>query len=186
MGRVREAVFSMLAPHIPGAVILDLFAGCGLLGLEALSRGAHSAFFVDVAPKAVQTIQKNVILCHQEDKCVTLRGSAMHPRTLETLQQRATQHHGTHKPFDLVFIDPPYGRGWVADTLQVLAQQATTEARFLAPHAVIVTEQEAAAEPVASSAWHRLQNRRYGDTRIVLWQSSSEGQALPPPMEQQQ
>ena len=169
MGRVREAMFSMLAPQMPGATLLDLFAGCGLLGLEALSRGAQSAFFVDLEPKAVQLIKKNVTLCGMDTRALAQQGSALHKTTLKRIKHLADQHHGHHRAFDLVFLDPPYRQGLVASTLQVLAHMAQSEIKFLAPEAIVVTEQEAniKTEPLAS--WHCVKNKRYGDTRIIFW-----------------
>lgn len=169
MGRVREALFSMLMAQIPGATVLDLFAGCGLLGLEALSRGAHAAFFVDLEPKAVQIIKKNVTLCGMGDHGMVQHGSACNPATLEKVQQLATQHHGNHKAFDVVFVDPPYRKGLVASSLQALTMMANTEPHFLATDAIVVTEQEAETSVEPLPSWSMLQNRRYGETRLVLW-----------------
>ena len=187
MGRVREAMFSMLAARIPGATVLDLFAGCGLLGLEALSRGAHRAFFVDLEPKAMQLIKKNVALCGMAAHSMTRRGSALHEKTLSKRKPWADQHDGCHKPFDLVFLDPPYRQGLVVRALQVLAQRDQAEADFLAPGAIVVTEQEAEfdvgveqglaeSQVSAQNVWHVLQNRRYGDTRIIFWHRPTRGE----------
>ena len=180
MGRVREAMFSMLAQQIPGATVLDLFAGCGLLGLEALSRGAHSVFFVDLEPKAVQLIKKNCTMCGMGERGVAQPGDALLQKTLNRVKYVADQHHGNCRAFDLVFIDPPYRRGLVTSSLQVLAQMPQTGAtqagetqtatQFLAANVLIVTEQEADAKIEALATWHMLQNRRYGDTRIIFWQ----------------
>ncbi|MBF0400351.1 MAG: 16S rRNA (guanine(966)-N(2))-methyltransferase RsmD [Magnetococcales bacterium] len=166
MGRVRESLFSMLARHVIGATSLDLFAGCGLLGLEALSRGAQTTFFVDIERKAVQSIEKNVTLCGVHGHSVILQGDALHPHTLDQITAWTTQRADGHQPFNLVFLDPPYRRGLVTSAVQRLAQST-----LLAPGAIIVAEQEAETEPEASSPWQLLQNRRYGDTRIIFWQT---------------
>lgn len=78
MGRVREALFSMLGHHTTGAIVLDLFAGGGLLGLEALSRGADHTFFVDLEWKAVHCIEKNVTLCGVQARSTILQGDLLH------------------------------------------------------------------------------------------------------------
>ncbi len=170
MGRVRESLFSMLAHQLPGATVLDLFAGCGLLGLEALSRGARQAFFVDLEWKAVQSIEKNVTLCGVPGHNTVLQGNLLHHRTWERIQQRAAPRLVAtppveNGPFDLVFLDPPYRQGLVGGTLRILAQTS-----LLAPGALIVVEQEAEAEPEPVADWHGVQNRRYGDTRLLFWQ----------------
>ena len=174
MGRVREAMFSMLTPYIPHATVLDLFAGCGLLGLEALSRGARSAFFVDLEQKAVQLIKKNVTLCSQQEYSRAYQGSALHPQTLRWVKQDADSYHRKNRPFDVVFLDPPYRKGLVARALQALTQIAQTDPHFLAATAVIVTEQEAEAKIEPLDFWHVLQNRQYGDTRIIFWHRKAE------------
>lgn len=176
MGRVRESLFSMLARHVTHATALDLFAGCGLLGLEALSRGAETIFFVDLAQKAVQSIEKNVTLCGVRERSVILRGDALHHHTLNQISTWAKQNPAGHKPFNLVFLDPPYRLGLVSSATQRLEQSG-----LLAPGAIIVAEQEAETEPEPALSWHLLQNRRYGDTRIIFWQTPrQEGPPSPP------
>lgn len=177
MGRVREAIFSMLAHHTPGATVLDLFAGCGLLGLEALSRGAHTAFFVDLEPKAVQLIKQNVALCGMETVSTTQRGSAILPPVLQRIHTATAKKHTGHKPFDLIFLDPPYHQGLVARTLQAIEkceQHALTVSSgtpFLAKSAIIITEQEANIPLESTASWRIIQDRRYGETRVTFWQS---------------
>ncbi|MEO5364733.1 MAG: RsmD family RNA methyltransferase, partial [Magnetococcus sp. DMHC-8] len=78
----------------------------------------------------------------------------------------AIRQHGGEGCFDLVLLDPPYRQGLVASTVRTLAQ-----ARLLRPGAVIAAEQEAETEPVAITPWQVLQNRCYGDTRILVWQT---------------
>ncbi|MEO5339376.1 MAG: 16S rRNA (guanine(966)-N(2))-methyltransferase RsmD [Magnetococcus sp. MYC-9] len=176
MGRVRESLFSMLARHIREALVLDLYAGCGLLGLEAISRGARHSFFVDLEWKAVQFIEKNVTLCGLPSRSTLLQGDVRLHSTLERVKQLAnpmvTEQHpgfpsaGGGACFDLVFLDPPYRQGLIAGTLAVLEQTC-----LLAPGAIIVVEQEAEAAPEPSAPWPLLQNRRYGNTRLLLWQT---------------
>ncbi|MBU0910406.1 MAG: 16S rRNA (guanine(966)-N(2))-methyltransferase RsmD [Proteobacteria bacterium] len=99
--RAREALFSILAQEVVGARVLDLFAGTGALGLEALSRGAESAVFVDKGHPAVSLISKNIQLCGFWEKSVVLQRDLT--RSLSFLQP-----HATACGFSLVFIDPPY------------------------------------------------------------------------------
>ncbi len=97
--RVREALFSILGARVEGAHVLDLFAGSGALGIEALSRGAAAATFVDAAPDAVRVLRGNLAALGEEAEVV--HGDAL--RWLRAAPRRARQ-------YDLVFLDPPYRR----------------------------------------------------------------------------
>jgi len=125
--RVREAVFNILGQKMRDARVLDLFAGTGALGLEALSRGAAHAVFVDGAASSCGIIQKNIDRCHM-DQLTTLihldiMGRPFPPTLMDT-------------PFDLIFMDPPYGKGYVETTL---AKAGFMD--LLAPSGIIITEQ---------------------------------------------
>src|SRR5690606_10612902 len=109
--RVREALFNILAPWVPGARVLDLYAGTGALGIEALSRGAQEAVFVERQPRVVQVLRAN------------LRHTGLAPLARVRVGDAAREiirlaRHGER--FDLVFMDPPYGRGLARDTLLTL------------------------------------------------------------------
>jgi 16S rRNA (guanine966-N2)-methyltransferase len=125
--RVREAIFNILGPGIRDARVLDLFAGTGAMGLEALSRGAHNAVFVDSALPSCAIIRKNIDLCKMAEKALLIHHDILHlslPQGLEA------------DPFDLIFMDPPYGKGHVETTLE--------KAGFidlLAPKGIVVAEQ---------------------------------------------
>ena len=101
--RVREAIFNVIAhgpyPALEGARVLDLFAGAGALGLEALSRGAARALFVDDHPKARALLRENIEICDALGRTKVFRRDAT----------RLGPHRG--EPFDILFLDPPYGRG---------------------------------------------------------------------------
>ncbi|MBF0183992.1 MAG: 16S rRNA (guanine(966)-N(2))-methyltransferase RsmD [Magnetococcales bacterium] len=170
MGLIRHSLFQLLQPHLAESRVLDLFAGCGLLGLEALSRGAKEVFFVDLQRKAVQSIEKNVTLCGVRNRCTLLQGNLSHEETWHKICHEASTIAHPAAPvkengFDLVLMDPPYRQGWIPVILHRLQQS-----NLLSPGAVIATEQEAQEEPPSSTPWRLLDNRRYGDTRIVLWQ----------------
>lgn len=98
--RAREAWMSIVQPELPGARVLDLYAGSGALGLEALSRGAESADFVDVAPAAIKAIRENGTLLGALDRMRIHRGEAL--RYAQKLEAGA---------FDIAFADPPYNLG---------------------------------------------------------------------------
>lgn len=123
--RVREAVFNIIGPGIRGMRVLDLFAGTGALGLEALSRGAASAVFVDTS---CAVIRKNVALCRMAEQSTIishdLSGGPLPPSLFE-------------RPFGLIFMDPPYRQG-LADT--VLAAAGFGE--LIAPKGMVIVEQD--------------------------------------------
>jgi len=150
--RVRENIFNILTggrfgDPITNARVLDLFAGTGALGLEAISRGAAHATFIDDGDAAMALIKKNVALCKAEGVTRIFRGNA-------------TQL-GIHadKPFDLVFLDPPYGRN-----LGTKALDAALIGGWVANNALIVLEEGSAVSAPANFAI--LDRRRYGDTHV--------------------
>ncbi len=111
--RAKEAVFSMLQFELADARVLDLFAGSGQMGLEALSRGAAHAVFCDASKKAVEIIKANVTLTHSESTSEIV--CADYTACLARLS-------GT-PPFDLVFLDPPYALGLLPTALKALADK---------------------------------------------------------------
>jgi len=156
--RAREALFSIIGPEVVGAAVVDLYAGTGALGLEALSRGAASALFVDLHNDPLGLIGKNIELCgFSERSCLVRRDLT---KGLFFLAQLAPA-----EGFDLVFIDPPYGKG--------LAMMALTELgrlELLAGKALVVAEEDSSAVFAESYQGLRLfDQRRYGDTGFWLF-----------------
>ena len=152
--RTRESLFNILAggrfgDPVTGARVLDLFAGTGALGLAALSRGAVHATFVDDGAKALGLIRQNIALC----------GAEAETRIVKRDARRLPPHDGP--PHDLVFLDPPYGKGLG----EVALAQALVQG-WIAPGALIVWEDSAAITPPAGVTL--LDSRRYGDTVISL------------------
>lgn len=147
--RVRESLFNVLMGHgLPqGARVLDLFAGTGALGLEALSRGAVHATFVDNGRVAQGLIRENLAKARRADDATVLSSAA-------------DKLPATSVPCDLIFLDPPYGKFLGGPA--VLAAKAQG---WLAPDALIVME-DSAPQPVAGFA--QVDLRRYGDTHITL------------------
>jgi 16S rRNA (guanine(966)-N(2))-methyltransferase RsmD len=148
--RVREALFSILGASTHDARVLDLFAGSGALGIEALSRGARSAVFVDAAPKAIDAITANLATLAIEADVRRLPARA----ALRAASARA-------EAYDLVFLDPPYRRA--AELGRELSEALPA---VLAPGARVVTESDRRAPlqldlPLADE-------RRYGDTVIRI------------------
>lgn len=159
-GRVRESLFSMLAARgalFPGARVLDLFAGAGSVGIEALSRGAGTAVFVERNPAVARVLREN------------LRGLGLSPteaRVLEADVAKALPRLAA-KGFDLVTIDPPYGQGLLPPTLGRLVSLG-----LVAPGGVVAAEIEAGLtlDPAdVAPGLICLTDRTYGQTRIILW-----------------
>lgn len=149
--RVREALFSILGAHVDGARVLDLFAGSGALGIEALSRGALSTVFVDDAPGAIRAIRANL----------DALGATADVRRADALRFLGAASAGRDQ-YDLVFLDPPYR---LADTLAGRLSEALPA--VLAPGAVAVAESDRRA-PLALDL-PQLDERRYGDTLIRIY-----------------
>ena len=154
--RLRESLFNILVhaygDPVAGARVLDLFAGTGALGLEALSRGAAFTLFVDDGAEARALIRGNV-------DALGLGGATKIYRR-DATKLGATGPNGV---FSLAFLDPPYGR--------MLAEPALVSAReggWFAPGAVVVVEEAADAHFVAPAGFAELERRDYGDTRLIV------------------
>ncbi|GGH33631.1 16S rRNA (guanine966-N2)-methyltransferase [Cribrihabitans marinus] len=149
--RVRESLFSVLThlDAVQGAAVLDLFAGTGALGLEALSRGAAHATFVDQGRVAQDLIRRNIALTGCAERTELIRRDAA----------RLPANPGT--PCDLVFLDPPYGKG-----LGEKALLAAEAGGWLAAGALVVWEEHAAMP--APPGFALQDTRRYGDTHVTL------------------
>ncbi|MGC8787075.1 MAG: 16S rRNA (guanine(966)-N(2))-methyltransferase RsmD [Anaerolineae bacterium] len=159
--RVREAIFNILGERVQGATVLDLYAGTGALGLEALSRGAAQVVFVEQHHQVRHLLQRNLTALGVADQARLVAG-----RVLPTLPQLA---RGGQR-FDLVFLDPPYGLGLAAATLKVLAAHNLVKTGGLVVVECHRTEELAPAYPPL----HRCDCRTYGTTSISLYQSATD------------
>ncbi|HIJ90032.1 MAG: 16S rRNA (guanine(966)-N(2))-methyltransferase RsmD [Desulfobulbaceae bacterium] len=156
--RAREAIFSILAAKVAGARVLDLFAGTGALGLEALSRGAILAVFVDAQRSVIELIERNVALCGFTDRAMVLQRDLAKGLAFLAAKQPA---HG----FDLVFLDPPYG-----STLALRGLECLAAGTFLAAKAVVVLEDAAEAQyPQTLGPLTCFDRRRYGEAGFWLY-----------------
>ena len=167
LGRVRETLFNWLADQVEDSDCLDLFAGSGALGFEALSRGAKSAVLVDNSRKAIQTLRRTAERLGATN-CTIRQQSA-----LGFLRQAAAQGTddetdatGIVKQWDIVFLDPPFASGLLAASLDALRTHQS-----LRPGAKVYFELERRGA-IALDDWTILKQRTVGDTRFGLLASS--------------
>ena len=158
--RAREGLFNVLAhgdfggggqSPLAGARVLDAFAGCGALGLEALSRGAAHATFLEADRRACATIERNLEVLGEAARGRVLRGDALHPPLARA------------GACNLVFLDPPYRKALAPPALAALAG-----AGWLAPGALVAVEQEAGEALMPPEGFAPLDERRYGRTRFTI------------------
>ena len=172
--RVRETVFNWLAPYLPGARVLDAFAGSGALGIEALSRGAGEVVLLDRDARCVATIAEQL----QAWQVEPARYHVQRADSIEWLSRRAvTGRDGdAHGPFDIVFLDPPFDRDlWSA------AIRALERAGNLASQALVYVETPAAVPSVLASLdttdWESLRSRVAGEVGYHLYRHAQANQS---------
>ena len=148
--RVRETVFNWLAPSLPGARVLDLFAGSGAFAFEALSRGAGAAVLVDRDPQVVRELQQ--------------QGAALGADGARYVCADALRFlQGAPEPFDVIFLDPPYRRGLLAPCSLALAAGG-----WLAPQASIYLEAERGLQPEVPAPWALVRSKAAGEVGYHL------------------
>lgn len=154
LDRVKEPLFSIIQTKIKDAKVLDLFAGSGALGLEALSRGAQNAVFTDISKRAVEVINQNIKKMKFEEKSVVLNQS--YEKTLKELASES-------KEFDLIFLDPPYASGLLENAIQEIISY-----NLLSKEGIIIveTDMESELQKVQNIGLHIKDIRKYG--RVIL------------------
>lgn len=150
--RVRESLFSMLASGrfgavLPDAVVLDVFAGTGALGLEALSRGARAVTFLENGRISLGLLRDNIAKCRAQNSTKLLQSDATKP--------------GSGHAHDLIFVDPPYGKHLGERALAALLAQG-----WIAPNALVIWEENTDISPPAELEIH--EQRRFGGTTISI------------------
>lgn len=149
--KIRGSLFNILRGHdvIEGAKVLDLFCGTGALGLEALSQGAAHCTFVDKNRTSLDLARQNAQSLGAQESC-------------HFILKDAAKLQGT-SPASLVFMDPPYGKNMIVATLENLHAQ-----NLLAPQAMLVVEEEKRWQPAIPEAYETLDERIYGETKILF------------------
>lgn len=151
LDRVKESIFNMLFDKPVSARVLDLFAGSGGMGIEALSRGASFCTFADIEKKALEIVSKNVSKARFSDRAKIINS--------DFRQLLGT----TTDSYDIVFVDPPYGAGYVPEVLDMLHSRG-----LLNEGAVVVVEADRDSKPVISSNYRVDRQKDYGRVSVYL------------------
>lgn len=130
--RLRETLFNVLAPRMPNAVFLDLYAGSGAVGIEAISRGAAHVTFVEQAPAALKVLHRNLA------RLGITNGFRVRPESVKTFLRSAADAGSKQEPFEVIFLDPPYDAA--REYAATLGQLGHATTGILAPGAVVVAE----------------------------------------------
>ena len=149
---VKESVFNIIQAYLPCGVVLDLFAGSGALGLEALSRGAERAVFVDNNAAAVDVIRKNAANLKLDCSEISIV-----KRDFITYMQTAADK------FDIIFLDPPYNMGYLGK-----ATDAIREHKILQDNGILVVESEVGGEDIDFAGFEVVTQKKYGRIQITI------------------
>lgn len=165
MDRVKAAIFSSLGEFVVGARVLDIFAGTGALGIEALSRGAASATFVEENRAAIRAIEQNFIR-------TKLRGPVRIQEVFAFLE--TARGDGA---FDLIFADPPYEKTKSGGEFTRLLLDNEELTRLLAPNGIFVLEKRPEEQMIAPALWTIIRQKRYGATEVLFLQHATVAEA---------
>jgi len=162
LDKVKESIFSILIGVVEGATVLDLFAGTGSIGIEALSRDAKSCTFVEKSPDVAKALKENLERCgirKDDEVFVASIGEA-----LSMLKQREER-------FDLIFVDPPYDQGWIERALSLIGSGDWSQggATLVVEHSPRETVKE------NYGCWRLKDQRAYGQTRVSFFEHLAEG-----------
>jgi 16S rRNA (guanine966-N2)-methyltransferase len=158
---LRQALFNVLGARIQGARVLDLFAGTGAVGLEALSRGAASVTFVEADRRAVASLQANLAALKLTERARVLAGNAL---------QTPARLQAAGETFDCIFLDPPY-----AGDLAIRCIETLADGRLLSDNGALVTQAfHKTALPDRVGVLRRAWRRRYGESSLTLYMKEAE------------
>jgi 16S rRNA (guanine(966)-N(2))-methyltransferase RsmD len=154
--RLKKAIFDILDDYPRGAVVLDLFAGCGSLGIEALSNGASRAYFVDLGKKSLKAINNNLTQLKILPRATIIAKDA---------SKAIKDFHHLHQRFDLIFIDPPYYKQLLTNTLKTL-----NECVILSPSGLIVgLAYKDDHYQLRYGKLGLIHNKCYGQSRVLIY-----------------
>lgn len=157
--RIKETLFNMLQADIPGAIFVDLFSGSGGIGIEALSRGARKAYFVDNSPKALSCIQQNLTFTKMEDRAIVLKQDVV--SALNSIYEKET---------DIIFMDPPYNCGHEKNVLALLSGM-----RYVTADTLIIVEASLDTDfsYLEEIGFFMMKDKRYKTNRHVFIRRTS-------------
>lgn len=159
--RVKEAMFSILQFDLPGAKVLDLFGGTGQLGIEAISRGAKEAVFVDQSPQACNLIRDNLRIAKMEREGRVVRSDYL------------TYLKNAKEKYDIIILDPPYAEVFLENALKLI-----TEIDILQSNGIIVAEYPFGKTlPLDFSGIFRSKDYKYGNTVLSIYRKEPAGEA---------
>jgi len=158
--RVKEALFNILGNRVVGSSFLDLYAGSGQIGVEALSRGAKEVIFVDNHPSAIRLIHANLGFLHSGKGLKIPRNNVL--KSLDNLSKEK-------KKFDIIFLDPPYESRLVKNTLQTLAKSDILKTTTL----IIAEHHKSLDVDKGIGSLERVRQERYGDTILSFYKKSA-------------
>ncbi len=161
--RVKESLFNIIAPFIEGATVLDLFSGSGSLGIEALSRGAKKAILVDKSVESVDIIRENLNNTKLNDFAKVLNNE--YKQAINLLVSH-------NEKFDLIFLDPPYNKGIVDDSIILLQQNEL----FLSGAIIVCETQVDEKLPDVEGFLEKRDERKYGDTKLTFYKYTKYGE----------
>lgn len=156
-GRVRQALFNTLREWVPGSIFVDMFAGTGSVGLEALSQGARHVYFVENDRHALLALRANINRC----------GAGLQTTVVAAALPRAVRRLPAAQQIDVLFLDPPYASNLAETTLV-----ASSDRALLAPHGLIVWQHAARRQPSALPGYALWQSKRYGNTQLSFLTSA--------------
>ncbi len=166
--RVREALFNLLAPVLPGARFLDLFAGSGAVGLDALSRGVEAVTFLERDKTVFMTLLKNLATFKVSPDCAkNVDALAWLGLAGEGSRKPSARPPSVAKPYTIVFLDPPYR--WAEEHGIAPIAQALIDLRLIEPGAILIAETDYRTDPEELPKYTLLRDRLYGKTRLALW-----------------
>lgn len=165
LDRVKTSLFDILAGDVVDARVLDLFAGAGQVGIEALSRGAASATFIELSPQVAQVVRENLALTRLEASAEVIRGDAFSFLRTARAQRRI---------FDLIYVAPPQYLGMAAKALTLLDREPLTE-----PGGLVITQthprERADFDGLALTRLRRYDERVYGSTLLLFYEHTDQG-----------
>jgi 16S rRNA (guanine(966)-N(2))-methyltransferase RsmD len=153
---LRQAVFNILGARVQDARVLDLFAGTGAVGLEALSRGACAVTFVERDPRAVESLRANVAALHASDRARIISGDAL---------PALARMEAAGEPFDIIFVDPPYAGDLAGRCMERLARGAVLSDNGM----LVVQAFHKTALPERVGVLARVRGRRYGESALTFY-----------------